>query len=395
MTGWIGPARAMMVGLLLAACSVLACEASDSDDDVTTPVPEPGVRKNVKHLTPTEKQDFVDAVLALKAAPPPKGIEQIVINGTDTITIDNYYDMFVAFHQAAVMETQMVRDGDGVAHANPAFPPWHRKLLLLYEQALRDVSGKDIRLPYWDWTDKASTDAMLSPDFMGPAGDPSCQPDCAWAVVEGPFRKGEWELTIATQMEKYKPMHPWTWIVRAIGQYEPEFYGYPVSLPTEPEIQTAMEIADYDVEPFNHTADPTRSFRSYLEGFGPVPSDPDAVQSQHMHNIGHDWISGAWKISDGTMRVGTMEPLDISPSDPVFFIHHCNVDRLWAEWQRTDPARMDAYTPDSGDYPSGWKRGDEMFPYKLFAGNPAVGVDMTPGDFLDFVALGYTYDTLP
>lgn len=26
-----------------------------------------------------------------------------------------------------------------------------------------------------------------------------------------------------------------------------------------------------------------------------------------------------------------------SPNDPVFFLHHCNVDRLWWQWQQNHP----------------------------------------------------------
>ena len=35
-----------------------------------------------------------------------------------------------------------------------------------------------------------------------------------------------------------------------------------------------------------------------------------------------------------------------SPNDPVFFLHHCNVDRIWALWQYAHPAS--AYLPASG-----------------------------------------------
>ena len=40
---------------------------------------------------------------------------------------------------------------------------------------------------------------------------------------------------------------------------------------------------------------------------------------QH-HNRVHVWIGGSMLINT-------------SPNDSVFFLHHCNVDRIWALWQ--------------------------------------------------------------
>jgi tyrosinase len=34
-----------------------------------------------------------------------------------------------------------------------------------------------------------------------------------------------------------------------------------------------------------------------------------------------------------------------SPNDPVFFLHHCNVDRIWAAWQLAHPTAT--YVPDA------------------------------------------------
>ena len=117
------------------------------------------VRKNAKDLTAEEISDYVNAILTLKATPSPY---------SDTLS---YYDTFVRFHQMAVQKTKCT--GFGVAHANPAFPAWHRKMLILYEDALSEVSGKDIALPYWDWTDQASQDATFSSSLMGGNGDPN------------------------------------------------------------------------------------------------------------------------------------------------------------------------------------------------------------------------------
>ena len=33
---------------------------------------------------------------------------------------------------------------------------------------------------------------------------------------------------------------------------------------------------------------------------------------------------------------GTMNSSS-SPADPIFFLHHANIDRIWAEWQENNP----------------------------------------------------------
>ena len=39
-----------------------------------------------------------------------------------------------------------------------------------------------------------------------------------------------------------------------------------------------------------------------------------------LHNRVHLWVGG------------NMAPMT-SPNDPVFFLHHCFVDKAWADWQ--------------------------------------------------------------
>jgi tyrosinase len=31
-----------------------------------------------------------------------------------------------------------------------------------------------------------------------------------------------------------------------------------------------------------------------------------------------------------------------SPADPLFWLHHANIDRLWAEWQKANPGKNPA-----------------------------------------------------
>jgi hypothetical protein len=75
-----------------------------------------------------------------------------------------------------------------------------------------------------------------------------------------------------------------------------------------------------------------------------------------------------------------------SPNDPVFFLNHCFVDKLWADWQRAHPT--EGYLPVTGAMP-GHNLGDAMEPWV------GRGETVTPGSVLDHHALGYAYDHEP
>ena len=73
-----------------------------------------------------------------------------------------------------------------------------------------------------------------------------------------------------------------------------------------------------------------------------------------------------------------------SPNDPVFFMHHCNVDRLWEAWL-TQHGRT--YLPAQTEPASlmGHRINDLMA--------SLVSAPMKPADVLDMIAV-YTYDSL-
>lgn len=139
------------------------------------------VRKDVKDLTAQEKRDFVRAIYKLKRTRSPFGRRKI-----------SYYDFLVYYHRRASNDLE---NGNG-AHMGPAFLPWHREFLNAFEALLTNIAGKHIAVPYWDWTNPASTQAMLSDDMMGGVGDPNDR----YAVKTGPFRKGRWELKLRARL---------------------------------------------------------------------------------------------------------------------------------------------------------------------------------------------------
>lgn len=71
------------------------------------------------------------------------------------------------------------------------------------------------------------------------------------------------------------------------------------SLPKPNDVETAAKATDFDGPRYN---DGSTGFRPNLEA--------------NLHNQVHTWVGG------------DMGPFS-SPNDPVFFLHHCNVDRIW------------------------------------------------------------------
>jgi len=254
-----------------------------------TSAPRLLVRKEVRQLSKAEVDTFVAAVKKMKTVP----------SAYDPSM--NAYDYFVKLHLMAFSDDAMAFGVHGGLH----FLTWHRELLRRFESELRRVSlNPNLTLPYWDWTHPDSTARIFANDFLGGDGDPNDSD----VVKTGPFREGEWPIGVADLTEGEFGGEPETipgdrGLVREIDRNG----GL---LPSPQEIEEAMAIDAYDVAPYDHMVDPDQSFRAYLEGGG----------SSRMHNGVHVWVGGM-------MATGA------SPNDPVFFLHHANIDRLWAMWQ--------------------------------------------------------------
>lgn len=46
-----------------------------------------------------------------------------------------------------------------------------------------------------------------------------------------------------------------------------------------------------------------------------------------IHNSGHVWVGGS------------MGGIPTAPADPVFWMHHAEIDRIWAVWQAANPGQ--------------------------------------------------------
>ena len=64
---------------------------------------------------------------------------------------------------------------------------------------------------------------------------------------------------------------------------------------------------------------------------GPDPDPQSYLNLEFIHNNIHNWTGGFGKFT------GHMAEVAVAGFDPIFFMHHCNVDRLFALWQALNP----------------------------------------------------------
>ncbi len=242
------------------------------------------------------------------------------------------YDQFVLRHANANMSA---------IHSAPAFLPWHRRFILDYERELQRLSGNpDLGLPYWNWPQGGANASIWDDNLLGGDGSALNQ-----IVTTGPFRQGQWTVVNMGG----GPAGPLT---RAFGRS-----GLP-TLPTQAEIDQVGAVTPYDRPPWNRSSNP--SFRNELEGW----------RGPNLHNRGHVWVGGS------------MLPMT-SPNDPVFFMHHCMVDKVWHDWQLRFPNQ--GYLPVFGG-PFGQNLNDPM------DSTPSGPIGNRPIDVLDNAALNVHYD---
>lgn len=328
-------------------------------------------RKSVRDLTEDERRDFLDAVMQLKES--------------------GEYDEFVKQHFETTYEQtngswtpKSVND----AHRGPAFLPWHRKYLREFERKLQEkVPG--VTLPYWNWAEDAAlaegapgtVDGVELPVF---AGDPS-DPADGLLGDDGVLGDGPIEDAFNTT-----PTFDWDVRYRQDGLDLDEFSDTdnvrlerPLNfsaeqLPRPRTVESALAIDTFDEEPYNGS-NTLVSFRNVLEGFATAPDDlfpdvdgdgtPDPPSNKRsLHNYVHGWVGG---------DMGSMT----SPNDPVFFLHHCYVDKIWADWQERYPD-AEQFPPNDSTAPDGHRLGTQMAPWNI-----------DPGDAIDHREMGYVYDT--
>ncbi len=198
------------------------------------------------------------------------------------------------------------------AHGAPGFLPWHRAYLLDLERELQAVDPS-VSLPYWRFDQPAPK--LFALDFFGVS-------DAMGTVRFSATNPLQFWKTDGVQGINRRPLNNWN----------------PATQPG-PNIITEEKTLELGTQ--------YPSFRARME--------------VNPHATAH------------TRWGGSISSIPTAAKDPLFFLLHCNVDRLWAKWQRKfgrfDPAQAASYDRNP-PRPIGHNLPDTMWPWNGVTGSP-------------------------
>ncbi|KAK7090872.1 hypothetical protein V1264_010615 [Littorina saxatilis] len=223
-------------------------------------------------------------------------------------------------------------------HGMAVFPHWHRLFVVEVEDELRS-RGLEIGIPYWDWTRPNAHIPAL-------AADETYEDPITHETVHNPFH----DAAIAFLDQR-----------------------------------TSRQVQD-DLSETPKFGDHTSLFDGILLAFEQDDYCDFEVQFEVTHNAPHFLIGGFAPYS--------MATLHYSAFDPIFYLHHSNVDRLWAIWQQLQMRRGKPYKAHCAStqtqellkpfgFPPPWNNDEKTFS------------NARPTNIYDYEeVLDYTYDSL-
>jgi tyrosinase len=306
-------------------------------------------------------------------------------------------------------------------HGNWWFYVWHRGYIGYFERTIRALSGDDsFAIPYWDWTQMpkpqipdAMFDGVLTPTDKG--YEPYTGDLARFTAFIKPELETYWNRLSPDQqhwldVRGYKVFNDLWKDVTGNGNPENEAFaitrGARYLSRDNPKFddKTAYDVSAYMVysglQPtdfYNPTpvniGNSERLFLSFTSSktdsheMQPTETTYFSTIEAFPHNKVHNYIGGLGSIKPPW---GNMTN-NLSPVDPIFFLHHSNMDRLWDVWTRKQQALRLPYLPTGDDFK---KFADEPFLFyvdtKDGKGN-YVGPSKA-GDYLSPDVFAYDYE---
>lgn len=247
---------------------------------------------------------------------------------------------------------------DSCPHGNSFFFPWHRAYLIYFEKICAEASGNpNFALPYWDWSESTRLPAPFFDQQSALYNASRAIKDAQQSMfdIAKTFDQGAQDLWSA---DAIKAIQANTTFQNYVGRAS---------------IRPATRPKDIMIA--------QRQAGGFDPGTGPVAGALEAGP----HNYTHAYIGG---------DMGRF----MSPYDPIFWLHHANVDRLWAEWALANPQTSLPLNSDERHYwlhfqLRGEYHGTDPANLLQATGKPLEAFSQSVITVLETKPLGYVYDT--
>jgi tyrosinase len=222
-------------------------------------------------------------------------------------------------------------------HGNWYFLPWHRAYLAAFEAICADVlEDPTFALPYWDWTeDRTLPPAMAEPMFDGQSNH---------LFNNTRFMKAT--TTLSESLARF--------------DLDAELIFGRAKINTILDSTTFQTFGSLKPRGQNDTS---KQWQRRSGGKSALEREP------------HDFCHGGVD--------GDMADVNTSPRDPIFYLHHCNLDRIWARWNASDKQN------DSDPLWQGF-----TFEQNFWDTSNKL-IDVKVSSLFDTLSLGYRYDNVP
>ena len=298
-------------------------------------------------------------------------------------------------------------------HGNWWFYTWHRGYLGYFEQTIRNLSqDSSFAIPYWDWTTLPEIPPVMFQDVLTPVAEAFAPYTKNFGVFTSfiqPALEAYWNSLSAAQRNQLniRGYTDFDLMWNDVSGYSPSAQqgisgnmAYAITCgarylsPDNPKFddKTAYAVSPFIInsglEPTDwYNSDITLSFNSAKTPSHNTPpgSNSFSILEGYPHNKVHNYIGGVGPLDPGPY--GNMTNF-LSPVDPIFFLHHSNMDRLWDVWTRKQQSIGKPYLPSPEEMQS---FGPEPFLFYVNAqGQPVV--DSYARDYLGMERWGYQYE---
>ncbi|PNH66281.1 hypothetical protein VD0002_g3029 [Verticillium dahliae] len=266
-------------------------------------------------------------------------------------------------------------------HGEALFLPWHRPYVLAFEQRLVETAirlanqypaahratyvkaAQTLRAPFWDWGYDARVPPVTVPNTL---------------PVRVPNGSGLRTIQISNPLRYYR--FPQSAIDQRFGSFPRDAQVFKCRAPQNYPNSANAAMARRSYRSWTYDA-MTRS--ASFEEFASTGSS--GISLEQIHNAVH------WDGSCGFQFLDA----DYSAFDPLFMLHHANVDRLWAyrQFMRPDQATLTRTYSGGARFstPGGTSIGPNSPLQPFFA---APGRFHTPNSVRSIRGFGYTYEGL-